>query len=105
MVPWPNNALYKCTIVPINAEEVAMVKSIQPINETVSFVPSDKSSFASVTGTFIKRRAIIGMSRRKLRLSRGEFIFEMSMNFAILMVTLSVKTVVCQGNFEYQNFS
>ncbi len=68
-------------------------------------VPSGQSSFASATGTFIRRRARIGMSRRPLRPSRREFIFEVPIRFVVVMVTLSIRFWLLHRVIEDHNCS
>lgn len=71
-----------------------MTVKTNPVIAKFPIVPSGHSNFASATVTFIRRRARIGMSRRPLQLSRKELIFEVSISFVVVMVTLSVKILV-----------
>lgn len=75
-------------------EPTVMNVNTNPTIAKFPIVPSGHSNFASATGKFIRRRARIGMSRRPLRPSKREFIFEVSIGFVVVMVTLSIKVLV-----------
>ena len=86
-------------------EPTVMDVNTNPTIAKFPIVPSGQSSFASATGTFIRRRARIGMSRRPLRPSRREFIFEVPIRVVVVMVTLSIRFWLLHRVIEDHNCS